>query len=125
MFVRSNSINRWQCIASERIIMVSHSCRDVSAGTPLPSLITAPDNARAIEMANITYEIVESIAVLSESSKGWTKELNLISWNDRDPKYDIREWSPDHEKMGKGVTLSDEEVAILKKALDQRGIRSG
>ena len=95
--------------------MVSHSCRDVSAGTPLPSLITAPDNARAIEMANITYEIVESIAVLSESSKGWTKELNLISWNDRDPKYDIREWSPDHEKMGKGVTLSDEEVAILKK----------
>lgn len=76
-------------------------------------------------MAGITYEIVESIAVLSESSKGWTKELNLISWNDRDPKYDIREWSPDHEKMGKGVTLSNEEVAILKKALDQRGIRSG
>ncbi len=73
-------------------------------------------------MAVINYEIVESIAVLSESSKGWTKELNLISWNDRDPKYDIREWSPDHEKMGKGVTLSDEEVAILKKALDQRGI---
>lgn len=72
--------------------------------------------------SSISYEIVESIAVLSESSKGWTKELNLISWNERDPKYDIREWSPDHEKMGKGVTLSVEEVAILKKALDQRGI---
>lgn len=43
----------------------------------------------------------ETIAVLSESSKGWKKELNLISWNDREPKYDIREWSPDHEKMGK------------------------
>jgi len=68
------------------------------------------------------YEIVEKIAVLSESSKGWTKELNLISWNNRDPKYDIREWSPDGEKMGKGITLSDEEVAILKSALEGRDI---
>jgi len=68
------------------------------------------------------YEVVERIAVLSESSKGWTKELNLISWNDRDPKYDIREWSPDGEKMGKGITLSDEEVAILKSALEGREI---
>jgi hypothetical protein len=68
------------------------------------------------------YEIVEKIAVLSESSKGWTKELNLISWNDRDPKYDIREWSPDGEKMGKGITLSNEEVAILKTALSGRDI---
>ena len=65
----------------------------------------------------IKYEIVEKIAVLSESSKGWTKELNLIKWNDREPKYDIREWSPDGSKMGKGITLSDEEVAVLKKAL--------
>jgi Uncharacterized protein conserved in bacteria len=68
------------------------------------------------------YEIVEKIALLSESSKGWTKELNLISWNDRDPKYDIREWSPDGEKMGKGITLSDEEVSMLKKALMTRDI---
>lgn len=73
-------------------------------------------------MVEIKYEVVEKIAVLSESSKGWTKELNLISWNDRDPKYDIREWSPDGSKMGKGVTLSDEEVAILKKALASRDI---
>ena len=73
-------------------------------------------------MPEIVYEIVEKMAVLSESSKGWTKELNLISWNDRDPKYDIREWSPDHEKMGKGVTLSNEEAAILKKALDSRDL---
>ena len=73
-------------------------------------------------MPEIVYEIVEKIAVLSESSKGWTKELNLISWNDRDPKYDIREWSPDHEKLGKGVTLSNEEAAILKKALDSRDL---
>ena len=56
-------------------------------------------------MADIKYEITEEIGILSESAKGWTKELNLISWNDREPKYDIREWAPDHEKMGKGVTL--------------------
>ena len=73
-------------------------------------------------MVDIKYEIVERIAVLSESSKGWTKELNLISWNDRDPKYDIREWSPDHAKMGKGITLSDEEVGVLKKALETRDV---
>ena len=71
-------------------------------------------------MPVIKYDIVEKIAVLSESSKGWTKELNLIKWNDRDPKYDIREWSPDGSKMGKGITLSDEEVAVLKKALESR-----
>ena len=73
-------------------------------------------------MVEIKYEIVEKIAVLSESSKGWTKEFNLISWNDRDPKYDIREWSPDHVKMGKGITLSDEEVRFLKQALDSRDL---
>ncbi|MBR7152677.1 MAG: YdbC family protein [Candidatus Methanomethylophilaceae archaeon] len=72
-------------------------------------------------MVEFKYEIVEKIAVLSESSKGWTKELNLISWNDREPKYDIREWSPDGTKMGKGVTLSEEEVEVLKKALESRG----
>ena len=79
-------------------------------------------SAEGKTMVEIKYEIVEKIAVLSESSKGWTKELNLISWNDRDPKYDIREWSPDHAKMGKGITLSDEEVRFLKQALDTRDL---
>lgn len=60
-------------------------------------------------MADIKFEIKETIGILSESTKGWKKELNLISWNDKDPKYDIREWSPDHSKMGKGVTLSNDE----------------
>ena len=69
-------------------------------------------------MADIKYEITEEIGILSESSKGWTKELNLISWNDREPKYDIREWAPEHEKMGKGVTLSIEEVKSLKALLN-------
>ncbi|MEK3796932.1 YdbC family protein [Peribacillus sp. FSL H8-0477] len=69
-------------------------------------------------MAEIKYEIIEKVAVLSESAKGWKKELNLISWNGRDPKYDLREWAPDHEKMGKGITLSKEEIVELKKGLN-------
>ncbi|GMA98283.1 YdbC family protein [Pelosinus sp. IPA-1] len=68
-------------------------------------------------MAEIKFEITEHIGVLSESAKGWTKELNLVSWNDKPPKYDLREWSPDHEKMGKGITLSKEEMAKLKELL--------
>ena len=68
-------------------------------------------------MADIKYEITKHIGVLSEGSKGWRKELNLVSWNDREPKYDIRDWSPEHEKMGKGVTLSDEEFGVLKDLL--------
>ena len=71
-------------------------------------------------MANdFSYEIVEHIAVLSTSKTGWTKELNLISWNGRNPKYDIREWSPENEKMDKGVTLSDEEFTKLKELMSK------
>ena len=51
-----------------------------------------------------SYEIIEEIAVLSENNKGWRKELNLVSWNGRPPKFDLRDWAPDHEKMGKGLT---------------------
>ena len=69
-------------------------------------------------MADIKYEITRHIGVLSESSKGWTKELNLISWNGREPKYDIRDWAPDHVKMGKGVTLTSEEADKLKSLLN-------
>lgn len=53
-------------------------------------------------MAEIKFKIKETHGVLSESSKGWKKELNLVSWNDKEPKYDLREWDPTHEKMGKG-----------------------
>ena len=73
-------------------------------------------------VADINFEIKHHIGVLSESAKGWRKELNLISWNGREPKYDIRDWSPEHEKMGKGTTLSNEEIenlyALLKKMND-------
>ena len=69
-------------------------------------------------MADIKYEIAESLGVLSESTKEWRKELNLISWNGKDPKYDIRDWSPEHDKMGKGVTFSNEELKKLKEILN-------
>jgi hypothetical protein len=68
-------------------------------------------------MPEIKFEIIKNIGSLSESSKGWTKELNLISWNGRDPKYDIRDWGPDHHKMGKGVTLTEEELKKLRELL--------
>lgn len=64
-----------------------------------------------------SYEIMEHIAVLSENPKGWKKELNLIAWNGRPPKFDIREWAPNHEKMGKGLTFTNEELEALKTAL--------
>ncbi|MCE1253079.1 MAG: hypothetical protein LWX83_05960 [Anaerolineae bacterium] len=70
-------------------------------------------------MAEIKYEIVKKIGVLSQSEKGWEKALNLISWNERDAKYDIREWSPDGKTMSKGVTLSKEELKALKELLNQ------
>ena len=64
-----------------------------------------------------SYEIIKTIAVLSTSKSGWSKELNLVAWNGKEPKYDIREWSPEHAKMGKGITLSDDEFAKLKEIL--------
>ncbi len=69
-------------------------------------------------MADIKYEIKENIGSISESSKGWKKELNLISWNGNAPKYDIREWDPDHKKMGKGITLNKEELKAIKEMLN-------
>lgn len=68
-------------------------------------------------MADFKYEIVEELGVISESSKGWTKELNLISWNGAQPKYDIRDWAPEHQKMGKGITLTKEEALKLTELL--------
>ena len=66
---------------------------------------------------DFTFEILAEIGVISESSKGWRKELNLVSFNGNAPKYDLREWAPNHEKMGKGITLNEEELEQLKKIL--------
>lgn len=74
-------------------------------------------NGRIDSMADIKYEIIEELGVLSESAKGWQKELNLISWNGTEPKYDLRDWAPDHEKMGKGITLNPNEVQKLYELL--------
>ena len=70
-------------------------------------------------MADIKYDIVKERGVLSENAKGWRKEVNLISWNGGIPKYDIRDWAPEHEKMGKGTTLSEEEIKKLKEILGE------
>lgn len=70
-------------------------------------------------MAEFKYEITEHIAVLSQNPNGWERQLNMVSWNEREPKYDIRDWSPDGSKMGKGISLSHDEIAILKSVLDE------
>lgn len=70
-------------------------------------------------MAEFKYEIIRELGVLSESKSGWTRELNLISWNGADPKFDIRDWSPGREKMGKGISLSAIEIDNLKSILER------
>ena len=70
-------------------------------------------------MSGLKYEIIQSIACLSEEKNGWTKEINLVSWSGREPKYDIRAWSENHEKMGKGITLSHDEIKNLKSILNE------
>ncbi len=69
-------------------------------------------------MPDIKFEIKETVGVLSESSKGWKRELNLVSWNDKEAKYDLRDWDQDHEKMGKGVTLTVDELKKLRDLLN-------
>lgn len=69
-------------------------------------------------MADIKFEIVQHLGVLSENAKGWRKELNFVSWNEAAPKLDLRDWSPDYTKMGKGTTLTREEAIELKNILN-------
>ncbi len=68
-------------------------------------------------MSDFKYEMLRTIAVLSESSKGWRKEISVVNWNDRGPKLDIREWSPNYERMSKGLTLTRDEALCLQEAL--------
>jgi len=65
------------------------------------------------------FEIIQNIAVLSTEKSGWTKEINLVSYNGAPPKYDIRTWDPNHEKMGKGITLTKEELTQLESVLKE------
>jgi hypothetical protein len=70
-------------------------------------------------MAEIKFEIKENVGTISQSPKGWSKELNLISWNGKEPKYDLRDWDPEHVKMGKGITLSLDELKMLRDLLNE------
>ena len=70
------------------------------------------------EQSNFKYEIINDLGIISEGSSGWRKELNRVSWSGREPKYDIRDWSEKHDKMGKGVTLTEPELRKLKELLD-------
>lgn len=69
---------------------------------------------------DIVFEITESIATITEYGNGWNKELNLVAWNDAKPKYDIRDWSPDHQAMTRGITLHEKEAKKLFDALKTR-----
>ncbi len=67
---------------------------------------------------DFSFEIVKNIGTVGEGKGGWNIELNLVSWGGRPPKYDLRSWAPDHQKMGKGITLSKEELENLKNILN-------
>ncbi|MBQ3412374.1 MAG: hypothetical protein IJG67_05000 [Oscillospiraceae bacterium] len=69
-------------------------------------------------MPEFSYEITEQVGILSQNINGWSRQINLISWNGRAPKYDIRDWAPGNEKMGKGISLSLEELKALKEILN-------
>lgn len=69
-------------------------------------------------MAEFKYEIVEELGTISENRSGWTRELNLVSWNGGEPKYDLRDWAPEHEKMGKGISLTKDEAYELMGLLE-------
>ncbi len=71
-------------------------------------------------MAEIKFEIVKELGVIAESTRGWTKELNLVSWNENPPKYDIRDWSPDHSRMSKGISMTEEEMQKLVELFEAR-----
>ncbi|MGL5052035.1 MAG: YdbC family protein [Cetobacterium sp.] len=75
-------------------------------------------------MAEIKFEILENLGTIGEGAKGWKKEVNLISWSSRKPKIDIRDWDEDHEKMGKGLTLSKDELVALKEILNSIDIEN-
>jgi len=78
----------------------------------LGGIIMAKDTA-------LKFEIINQIGVISTSSSGWITELNRVSWNGKEPKYDLRVWSPDHTKMSKGITLSEDEVTTLSEILQK------
>lgn len=70
-------------------------------------------------MAEFKYEITQKVAVISEGKNGWERQLNMVSWNGNEPKYDIRDWAPENAKMGKGISMTRDELISLKDILDE------
>ena len=70
-------------------------------------------------MPEIKYEITEHLGVISETARGWKREVNMISWNGREPKVDIRDWSPEHDKMSNGLTFTKDELVELTKIVEK------
>ena len=70
---------------------------------------------------DVRFEIVEKIGVIAKYPTGWTKEINMVAWNESEPKYDIRDWSPDHSHMSRGITLKEEELRLILTHLKNRG----
>ena len=101
---------------------VGHSLRTMPQLGEL-CLINRKGNKVVIIMAGrnqeLKFEIINQLGIISTSSKGWTVEFNRVSWNGKEPKYDVRAWSPDHTKMGKGITLSKEELITLSEMLSK------
>lgn len=75
-------------------------------------------------MAELKYEITEKIGSIGDNGKGWSRELNLVSWNDREPKYDLRDWNPDHSRMGKGLTMTADQLTALRDLLNSLDLDS-
>jgi len=73
----------------------------------------------AAKNQELKFEIINEIGTISTSASGWNLELNRVSWNGKEPKYDLRSWSPDHSKMGKGVTLAEDELIALADLLNK------
>lgn len=82
-------------------------------------MAAAPTQPQVNQQRTVTYRIDRELGVLSVSKGGWTRELNVVSWNGRDPKYDIRDWAPGKEKMSRGITLNDEEMQTIVRLVTQ------
>ena len=78
-----------------------------------------PDNEEVL------FEIQETIGILRKSNTGWTRELNVVSWNGGMPRFDIREWDPQHEKMSRGITFTKAEADQICKWFSVRGTQLG
>ena len=72
-----------------------------------------------MERKELKFEVLNNLGTISESTKGWSKKLTRIIWNEDEPKYDIRDWNPSHERMSKGITLTKEEAQALYEILKE------